>query len=678
MRYRHIQTLFIANRGEIALRIIRTAHRLGMRTILPVTEEEKPTLPAQQSDEVVILDDISLSGTYLNPGLMVSLARETGADAIHPGYGFLSEDADFALKVEEAGLIWVGPAPDAIEKMGDKLQARKIAGKAGVSISRALEGTSEEIIQNIDRLSFPLLIKAAAGGGGKAMQIAGHASELKPLLDQASGEAHRYFGNPVVFVEEYIQEPRHIEVQVLGDRHGNLIHLFERECSIQRRYQKIIEESPSPLVDDNLRKNLTRDALRLCREIGYYNAGTVEFLVDGKGQHYFLEMNTRLQVEHPVTEAITGIDLVEKQLQIAMGLPMNISQNQLTIKGHAIEARLYAEDTLKDFAPSPGTIHFVSWPENHLARTDAYFSDKTEILPDFDPMLAKIITRGRTREAAREKLSTALEETTIIGITTNLPYLRHLIKIPGFMNGETNTHFARKHNEVLQQAIHPNGLEKTRLLMAAYAVWITHYRAAGNDVWTRLGHKRWNGQYTVFSGEDEYEIQIRAFYTSKLQWSLNENPMPEISNIRFSGDTLSFTLGDNKQILNWIYLPDLTLLLEADGHTYPLIPAHHLNVDIRTRHNKKESTGQITAPLPGRIVHIHAKPGDTIEKGTPLLTMEAMKMENTILAPISGVLKKFELKEGGPVKAGQLLAHIDGPDDETHQNQKTEMHYINQ
>ncbi|MFW6267923.1 MAG: acetyl-CoA carboxylase biotin carboxylase subunit, partial [Marinilabiliaceae bacterium] len=527
MSYRHIQTLFIANRGEIALRIIQTAQKLGMRTILPVIKDEISTLPAQEADEVVVLDDHSPFGNYLNPELMINLAREAGSDAIHPGYGFLSENAGFARQVEEAGLIWIGPSPDAIEKMGDKLQARKIAQNAGVSISRAIEGTPEEIIQHIDQLSFPLLIKAAAGGGGKAMQIARHVSELKPLLDQASREAQRYFGNPAIFVEEYIHEPRHIEVQILGDRHGNLVHLFERECSIQRRYQKIIEEAPSPFVTADLREILTRDALRLCREIGYFNAGTVEFLVDSRGQHYFLEMNTRLQVEHPVTEAITGIDLVEKQLQVAMGLPLDISQDQLKMNGHAIETRLYAEDARKDFSPSPGTIHFVRWPEKNRARCDTFFSEKTEILPDFDPMLAKIIAHGQTREAARKKLLSALEETSIVGITTNLPYLRHLIKTRNFIDGETNTHFAQKHNEILQQAIHPNGAEKTRLLMAAYAVWITFYRESGTNIWTKLGHIRWNEHHNVLSEENEHEIQIRDFQNkNKMDWSLNGSEMP--------------------------------------------------------------------------------------------------------------------------------------------------------
>jgi len=680
MSYRHISSLFIANRGEIALRIIRTAHKLGMRTILPVIKDENSTLPAQEADEVLVLDDHSPTGNYLNHELMIRLAIETGVDAIHPGYGFLSENAAFARQVEEAGLIWVGPSPDAIEKMGDKLKARKIAKNAGVSISRAIEGTPEEIIQHIDQLAFPLLIKAAAGGGGKAMQIANQASEVKKILDQASGEALRYFGNSTVFVEEYIQESRHIEIQVLGDHHGNLIHLFERECSIQRRYQKIIEESPSPFVNAGLREKLTRDALRLCRKIGYFNAGTVEFIVDTKGQHYFLEMNTRLQVEHPVTEVITGIDLVEQQLKTAMGLPLDLSQDRLNINGHAIETRIYAEDALKAFSPSPGTIHFVSWPESNRGRTDTYFSEKTEILPDFDPMLAKIIAHGQTREATREKLWAALQETSIVGITTNLPYLRHLIKTQSFIKGETNTHFARKHNEILQQAIHPNGPEKSRLLMAAYAVWIKHYRTPGNNVWTQLGHQRWDGQYLVFFGDDENQIHIRALHTNKMQWSLNGNKMPEINNIRFSNHTLSFSFNDIKQpqTLNWVSLPDRTLMLETDGHTYVLKPAYHLNTEIHTQKDNQNSTGLITAPLPGRIIHLHVKPGDTIEKGAPVLTLEAMKMETTILAPIPGVLKECELSEGEPVKAGQLLARIEKQDSEKHPHNKTEIHYTNQ
>ncbi|MFO8000521.1 MAG: biotin carboxylase N-terminal domain-containing protein, partial [Marinilabilia sp.] len=552
MSYRHIQKIFIANRGEIALRIITTARKMGIRTVMPVTPEEQNSLPAIEADELHILQNNSPEGSYLNEDLMIRMALDHGADAIHPGYGFLSEKATFGAKTEKAGLIWIGPPPAAIAGMGNKLKARETAQKAGLAMSRAMEGTTEDILANKDQLAFPLLIKAAAGGGGKAMQIARNEEELKKLLSVATAEAQRYFGDNTVFVEEYIESPRHIEVQILGDHYGNVVHLFERECSIQRRYQKIIEEAPSPFVDEALRERLTKDAIRLAKEMGYFNAGTVEFLVDAKGQHYFLEMNTRIQVEHPVTEAITGIDMVEQQIKVAMGLPLGFSQDELAMNGHAIEARIYAEDALKEFTPSPGTIHFVKWPDKRAVRTDTFFTGKTEILPGFDPMLAKIIAHGPTREVARKNLSGSLEATTVLGITTNLPYLTRLIKTQAFVNGDTTTHFSGIHQEMLYQSILPNGPEKTNLLMAAYAVWLTRYRVEqSNTVWTRLGHYRWNNNFKAKVNDDDFTIRIlRHSSAGNLSWSLNHKEMPDIENMRFSEHDITFTFNQKVRQFN--------------------------------------------------------------------------------------------------------------------------------
>ena len=661
MSNRYINKILIANRGEIACRIIRTASRLGISTIIPLTKEEKDTLPAKEADEVHILESSLLTETYLNAKLMVDLAIKYEADAIHPGYGFLSENADFARLVEKSGLIWIGPAPEAIAAMGDKLTARTIASEAEISMTRALSGEKSEILKNHESLKFPLLIKAAAGGGGKAMKIARNTNELKNLLDDATREAQSYFGNPTIFVEEYIENPRHIEVQILGDQSGNIVHLYERECSIQRRYQKIIEESPSSFVDETLRKKLITDALKLGRKIGYFNAGTVEFLVDPHGKHYFLEMNTRLQVEHPVTEVITGIDLVEEQIKVAMGLPLAFSQEEVKARGHAIEARIYAEDTLADFKPSPGEINLVHWPDSKMARTDTFFSTATEIQPWFDPMLAKITTRGHTREAAIQQLIKSLKDTSIIGIPTNLPYLRELIKSDAFINGDTTTHFTSIHKNQLIEAIHPNGSEKTKSLLAAYSVWLKYYRNSKSDsIWTKLGHKRWGEKYEVTAGGEKHLIGIASGERRNyIDWTLNGSPMDAIRHIHFLQNSIRFLFQGKWFQMAWNVTHTGELLLETDGHTYRLTPGFYLNPDLKFRQTDSDKSNEIKAPIPGRISKILIPEGEKVTKNTPLIVVESMKMENTLNAPVDGTIKTWLIKEGDQVNAGQKLTEIE-------------------
>lgn len=660
MNQRQINKIFIANRGEIALRVISTAQKMGISTVLPVTVHEKGSLPAQKADELHILKSNDITKTYLDADLMVNLAKYFSADAIHPGYGFLSENAGFAEKVENAGLIWIGPPANVISQMGNKLTAREIAREAGMSVTKALTGNAEDILNNHKTLSFPLLIKAAAGGGGKGMKIARNYDDLKSMLTTASREAKSYFGDETVFVEEYIENPRHIEVQVLGDQSGKIVHLFERECSIQRRYQKIIEEAPSPFANQQLRSNLTEDALKLCRAIKYFNAGTVEFLVDDKGKHYFLEMNTRLQVEHPVTEAITNLDLVEQQIKVAMGLQLDFSQGDLKLNGHAIEARVYAEDALSDFSPAPGDINFVKWPDSNKARTDTFFNKKTEIQPNFDPMLAKITTHAFNREAAVAKLSKALDQTSILGVTTNLPYLSELLKTNAFKTGDTTTHFTTKHHNILKEAINPNGSQKTRLLWAAYLVWLTNFRekSCGN-IWAKLGHQRWSGHCTVRLDGKEYELKrIRENITDTLRWEAEGMKMPQISDIIFSDNHMAFRLTENWYYLHWLYLENGFLLLGIDGHTYRLIPGFQLSKEIK-HHNKSEQVDHMVAPIPGKITSIMATPGDKVVRGTPLMVLEAMKMENTISASSDGILKNICINNGDQVKAGQLLVEFE-------------------
>ncbi len=661
MNYRHIQKIFIANRGEIALRIIHTAKKMGISTVIPVIREELINAPALEADEVIVLDHSSLVESYLNGELMIHLALKHDADAIHPGYGFLSENSAFASQIEKSGLIWIGPSPSTISVMGNKLEARQIARTANIPITRSIEGTNAEIIENQNELNYPLLIKAASGGGGKGMKIAKNPAELENALLSASREAISYFGDDTVYVEEYINDPHHIEVQVLGDQQGNIVHLYERECSIQRRHQKIIEEAPSPFVTEQIRKKLTADALKLCRQIGYYNAGTVEFLVDATGYHYFLEMNTRLQVEHPVTEAITGLDLVEQQIKTAMGLPLSVSQEHISIKGHAIEGRVYAEDALNDFSPAPGEIEFVHWPNEKTARSDTFFNTKTVIQPNFDPMLAKIIAHGETRESATRKLAQGLAQTSILGVTTNLPYLSQLLKTKAFIKGVTTTHFTTLHQQQIEQAIYPNGTEKTHLLLAGYTIWLANFRThRTNNLWAKMGHKRWNGDHFVKFNNHLYYIK-RTFHQTpgSIKWLTDHMDMPEITEIQFSENQLSFHFKAQFHKLTWYHRSDGKLLIGAEGHTYFLQPGYHLNNQPPIISRKNEGINNIKAPIPGKIIKIYGKQGEKVEIGSPLLILEAMKMENTIKASASGIIKTLRIKEFEQVKAGQLLAEIE-------------------
>lgn len=659
MAQNNIHKILIANRGEIALRIISTAHKMGIATVLPVTREEARSLPAQRADEVFLFESSNLSDTYLNSDNLIHIAKKYDADAIHPGYGFLSEDAGFAANVQDAGLVWIGPSSRSIAQMGNKLEARKIAGKAGLRLTKALSGTPEYILEKHAHLSFPLLIKAAAGGGGKGMKIAQTSSELKNFLKDAAREALNYFGNETVFVEEYLKNPRHIEVQVFGDQQGHTVHLFERECSIQRRYQKIIEEAPSPFVNEELRERLTADALKLCKEINYHNAGTVEFLVDDNGNHYFLEMNTRLQVEHPVTEAITGLDLVEEQIKVAMGIALSFTQDDLVISGHAVETRIYAENAFNDFSPEPGDINFIKWPEKRMARTDTFFDSPIEIQSHFDPMLAKITSWGHSREMAIKKLTASLQQTTILGVTTNLPYLREVLKTNAFISGDTTTQFTSVHRNALRQAIHPNGREKTNLLLAAYLVWITFYRKPySKNLFSALGHRRWNANYSVIFNEIPCHLSITSLKNKTIQWKINHQEMEFLKVVSFADNYMTFHFKDSDHHISWHSLANGELMLGTGGYTYRLKPGFLLqeNFQIVTKNTIKD--GDIVAPIPGKITSIPGSPGSEVSKGSPILVLEAMKMENTLSASTEGTIEEILVGINEQVKAGQLLARI--------------------
>lgn len=650
IKYRPIHRLLIANRGEIAMRIIRTAKEMGITTIGIVTSSE----PHTTADEEIFLEGNNVADTYLNSEAIIKAALATKANAIHPGYGFLSENPDFAKATQQAGLIFVGPSAEVIQQLGNKTSARLLAQSLDIPITKGYFGTAEEIYKLKQDLPYPLLIKAAAGGGGKGMTLVISPTELQSKLNQAAREAERYFGDKTLLVEQFIHQPRHIEVQILADQYGNCIHLYERECSIQRRYQKIIEESPSPFVTDELREKLTAAALKLCKSIGYQNAGTVEFLVDKNADYYFLEVNTRLQVEHPVTEMVTSIDLVEQQLLIAMGLPLALSQENIKINGHALECRIYAEDPQNNFHPAPGKILKVQWPKTSLVRTDTWFHEPVEIHPDFDPMLAKIITHAPTRSYAIEKMKLALQSTVLMGNTNNIWYLKNLLKNSDFKAGKINTDFC----EVFKAPVPtPTNIES---VVAAILTWQFQEKPQTSDVWGEIGFFRFNKQVRYSINGQLFEIDYHK-EGEQLSFSIKEETSKTISDVLIEENHLEFLLDDKQLQFNWVITPDNELLLERGVESWKVLPHYQLpknNANKKPLASGLNGSG-VKAPIPGKIIEIAVQEGQHIKAGDTLMVLEAMKMENSILMPQDGIVKKILITQGYQVKANELLVEIE-------------------
>jgi len=464
-----IRKLFIANRAEIALRIVRTARRMGIATVVPWHATDRHGPARREADETVQLFGEPPVSAFLDIDGIVRAARDSGCDAIHPGYGFLSENAAFARAVADAGLVFVGPGADVIERMGDKIRARRVAVQHGIPVTPAADEADDPagFAERAHAVGFPLLVKGAAGGGGKGMQIVREPSRLAEAIEVARRESERYFGDGRLFAERYVERPRHIEVQVFGDVHGQVIHLGERECSIQRRFQKLIEETPAPGLDPGLRERLCEAAVRLAQAAGYVNAGTVECIVSPAGEFFFLEMNTRLQVEHPVTECVTGLDLVEWQLRVAAGEPLPLTQAQVRWHGHAIEARLLAEDADAGFVPDTGRVRRLRWAPGPGLRIDAGVTPGSPVTADFDSMLAKLVGHGATRELAISRLALALQDSVLLGVTVNANYLARVLRHPAFVRGETDTGFLERHGDSLQPE--PLSDDQRRLLLAVAA-----------------------------------------------------------------------------------------------------------------------------------------------------------------------------------------------------------------
>ena len=636
-----INSILIANRGEIACRIIRTANEMGIKTIAVYEEADSNATFVSMSDVAV-----KLKNGYLDADEIVDAAKKTGADAIHPGYGFLSENSIFARKVIRNNIIWIGPTPHVIKVMGDKIKAKELAIKAKVPTLEKAES-----IKDSKQLGFPLLIKAAAGGGGKGMRIVNNKNELKDAVAAAKREAKAGFDDERVFIEKYIKKSRHIEIQILGDQHGNVIHLGERECSIQRRHQKIIEESPSPKLDDELREQIGNAAVKLAKKIKYQSAGTVEFILDeNTNEFWFLEVNTRLQVEHPVTEEVTGVDLVRAQINIAKNEYLELKQKDVEFNGHSLEVRLYAENPDNDFLPETGKIVCYEPYKNKSIRWDSGVQKGYEVGTNFDPMLSKVISWAPNRTDACLQLATALEKSCIGGVKTNKDFLVECIRHPEFLAGNTTSDFIEIQSPNRKKVL--NDHDKNNLMIAG-TLWISQTNIKNKNKLRFIKHSWTNGRlpHQNISFQFENEIhQIKYSYINKESITILEKNVEIIS---FDNEMLECVIDDIRS--QYQIYRDEDRLFVFDSFNDIQLKVLPRFVDPST----SSIEGGLLAPMPGKISEVLIKKDQKVKAGQSLMIIEAMKMEQTIKSPNAGKISKIMVKKGQQVENGESLLVID-------------------
>jgi 3-methylcrotonyl-CoA carboxylase alpha subunit len=659
--YRRFRTLLVANRGEIAVRVIRTARAMGLRTIAVYSEADHNAMHVALADEAVLLGPSRARDSYLNIERVIEAAHKSGAEAVHPGYGFLSESADFAQACFDAGLIFVGPTAAMIRMMGSKSGSKMLMERAGVPLVPGYHGDAQDdatLAEAAKKIGFPVLVKASAGGGGRGMRIVRAAEALSPSVESAKREAKAAFGDDRLLIEKFVENPRHIEVQIIGDSHGNLLSLFERECTLQRRHQKVIEEAPSPTLNATQREAVCAAARKAAAAVNYVGAGTIEFVSNGKDV-FFIEMNTRLQVEHPVTELITGIDLVEWQLRVAAGEPLPLTQDQISLNGHAIEARIYAENPDKNFMPSVGTIRSWNMPEPlNGVRIDAGYRQGDIVSPHYDAMLAKLIAWAPTRSAAIDRLNHALENTDVRGVITNIPFLSALVSHPDVRSNAIDTGFIERELEQLTPG--PKSPHDLEFGAAVAAVLREEKKNAAHAE----ASSPWYASGWMPVGQRERTFVFRSGHGGEQKVSLRYGKGPSI--LVVGGREIGFDTVSNGE--GGI---DLTMH-GIKSRVTAIVEGHELYV--RTRNGRfelhwvdpfggedEEQVGEdkIVAPLPGTVVALLAESGTKLEKGAPILTLEVMKMEQTLRAPFAGVLKAIKCKVGDIVGEGVELAEIE-------------------
>jgi len=655
------KSILVANRGEIACRVLRTAQRLGLNTIAVFSDADARALHVMLADEALRIGPASVRDSYLSIDALIGAARRAGADAIHPGYGFLSENADFASACSAAEVAFIGPPAAAIRAMGSKIAAKRLMGSVGLPLVPGYHGDSQDIARlekEADRIGYPILIKASAGGGGKGMRIVHARGEFGVALEGAKREALKAFGDDSVLLERFLARPRHIEIQVFADSHGQCIHLHERDCSIQRRHQKIIEEAPAPGISVDMRERMGSAAVAAARAVGYQGAGTVEFVVCD-GDFYFLEMNTRLQVEHPVTEMITGLDLVEWQIRIAAGEPLPLAQAEVPLGGHAFEARIYAEDPQREFLPSTGTIAHLRWPStDHAVRVDTGVRQGDAVTIHYDPLLAKLIVHGSDRDVALRQLRRALGQCEVVGVTTNLGLLRSVSDHPEFEKAHVSTGFIAEHHSELLAGWDADA--EARLCALAAIGWVLSRASANSpDLYAR---SPWNA-HDGWRLNAPLRIECRFRNAGKLtavaltrtpgSWQAQVDGQSFAVEAHFeSPDQLVAHVEGQRITVRWldqgaricVIDKGCVLTLEWDD---PVAGA------LRDAH-----AGVLTSPMPGQVLQTLVKPGDSVRRGQPVMIIEAMKMEHTVVAPVDGVVETVHFAGGERVEEGALLLDL--------------------
>ena len=650
MNSKKINKVLIANRGEIAVRIIKTLRRLHIVSVAVFADNDANALHRRLADEAYPLGSGVLKDTYLNIQKIIDAALDAGVDAVHPGYGFLSENPELAEACASNNLIFIGPDPQSMRLMGNKIEARKIAMSYGIPITFGMMGSHDEILQMADTLPYPVLIKAAAGGGGKGMHIVWEKENLKPEMERASREAEKYFGDGTVFVEQYIENPRHIEVQILADHFGHVIHLHERECTIQRRYQKIVEESPSPTLTEEKRQQLCDTAVRLCKAIGYRNAGTVEFLVDKDLNFYFLEINTRIQVEHPVTEMRTGIDIVEEQIRIARGKEMGWTQEAIQPQGHAIELRIYAENPENGFLPTPGKVTAYHEPQIRGTRVDSSIDGPCSISEVYDPMIAKLICHAKDRQAAIETAQNALKQFIIQGLTTNKAYLWEVIKNPDFDENKIDTGFCSSHQDVLLKALNDsrdhlnvNDIAASFLVFDCCKRQFEHHT---DNVWEEIGYWRYHMQLMVDVEGVKVPVCITDAEAGKIRGTMGDVPF-KVEFIQYENNQLKIMLNGRTETVYCSVNDEHKTIVNFHGLNFTCYRTDQLNdtLDYACKETVNDKS-RLVSPMPGKVVKINVKEGDEVNEGMIMMVVEAMKMENNIVAAGKAKVKRIFVEEG--------------------------------
>ncbi len=655
--------ILIANRGEIACRVIRTANKLGIKTVAVYSDADAEALHVMMADEAIHIGGSAPSESYLDMNRIIDVAKQTGAEAIHPGYGFLSENAVFCQLCADNDLVFIGPPVTAIETMGSKSAAKQIMESADVPLLPGYHGNDQDpalLKKAANEIGYPVLLKAVSGGGGKGMRQVLNPNDFDEALAAAKREASSSFGDDAMLVEKYLQQPRHVEVQVFCDAKGNGVYLFERDCSVQRRHQKIIEEAPAPMMQDGIREKMGETALRAARAVNYEGAGTVEFLLDSTGDFYFMEMNTRLQVEHPVTEMITGQDLVEWQLKIAMGEPLPCTQDQLTISGHAFEARIYAEDPDNDFLPAAGKLTWLQQPaESSHVRIDTGVIGGDDIGVFYDPMIAKLIVWDENRERALQRLDQALAAYRILGVTTNITFLRRLIALPGFVEKEPSTEFIERNKTSLFQVVDPC-IESLAPLACLYLILRRHQEQHPRSIdptspWNAKDNWRMNAprifNETIIVAGDEYSISTEALSSSDYAVTVGDN-VTRVSGT-LTGNELIATVDGHRQVAV-IVDQNYCITLFTDMAT---LEFQVKRPDVGEEVSMDDNAG-CKAPMNGTVIRILVAVGDRVIKGDTLVIMEAMKMEHAIKAPNPGIVSEIYFSEGDLVDGGADLISI--------------------